>query len=193
MYYSNYESLTFSSGDIYLDKIEIVEYIAKNYKIYTRIDETLEKLYLNKKIIIVNNDYYLIEDYLDEINNATAIYNLINSKMKKIGDLDKYLKIISEKIDVKYNEEQILAIKRALTNNISIITGGPGTGKTTIINGIINAYAAINNITFDNLPKEILLLAPTGRAAKRMSETTAMPASTIHRFLKWIKNEIFLA
>ncbi|NLL02375.1 MAG: ATP-dependent RecD-like DNA helicase, partial [Mollicutes bacterium] len=179
------KSLTFSSGDIYLDKIEIVEYIAKNYKIYTRIDETLEKLYLNKKIIIVNNDYYLIEDYLDEINNATAIYNLINSKMKKIGDLDKYLKIISEKIDVKYNEEQILAIKRALTNNISIITGGPGTGKTTIINGIINAYAAINNITFDNLPKEILLLAPTGRAAKRMSETTAMPASTIHRFLKW--------
>ncbi len=176
---------TFNSGDIYLDKIEIVEYLAKNYKIYTLIDETLEKLYLNKKIIIVNNDYYLIEDYLDEINNATSLGSLINSKPKKIVDFDKHLKMISTKYIIKYNDEQITAIRRALTNNISIITGGPGTGKTTIINGIINIYAALNNISFKDLPNDILLLAPTGRAAKRMAETTAMPASTIHRFLKW--------
>ena len=71
------KSLTFSSGDIYLDKIEIVEFIAKNYKIYIVIDEILENLYLNKKIVIVNNDYYLIEDYLDEINNAKSLTKFI--------------------------------------------------------------------------------------------------------------------
>ncbi len=181
------KNLTFSSGDIYLDKIEIVEFLSSKYKIYIVIDEILEKLYLNKKIVITDNDYYLIDDYLDEINNANSINKLINKKAIKINDFDKYIEKLSEELNITYNEEQILAIKRSLTNNISIITGGPGTGKTTIINGIIKTYGYINQLGQSGLDLRVLLLAPTGRAAKRMSETTGMSASTIHRFLKWDK------
>ncbi len=181
------KKLTFSTGDIYLDKIEIVEDLANYFKIYNLIDETLKKLVLNKKIINDNEDYYLLDDYLDEVNNAISINKLINNKEKTINNLDKYLDITAKSLKITYNDEQILAIKRALTNNISIITGGPGTGKTTIIKGIIKVYSDLKKISEIGINKNVLLLAPTGRAAKRMSETTGLQASTIHRFLKWDK------
>ena len=83
--------------------------------------------------------------------------------------------------NVEYSEKQEDAIKSALKENISIITGGPGTGKTTIIKGIIEGYIAI---TKKDLARErILLLAPTGRAAKRLTEVTHHPAQTIHKAL----------
>ena len=77
--------------------------------------------------------------------------------------------------------------KKALENNILIITGGPGTGKTTIIETIVEIYKEIKDLTYDDLIDKIALLAPTGRASKRMSEATNLPATTIHRFLKWNK------
>ena len=76
-----------------------------------------------------------------------------------------------------------------MRNKINIITGGPGTGKTTIIKGIIELYRVLNKLSYEKLLDELALLAPTGRAAKRMSEETTFPASTIHRFLKWNKED----
>ena len=181
------KKLTFSSGDIYLDKIEMVEYLSRYFKIYISIDSILEYLYINKKIIIDNEDYYLIDDYLNEVNNASSINKLVRQKEKKLTDFDKHLEQVSKDLDITYNEEQINAIKTALTSGISIITGGPGTGKTTIINGIIKMYAYLNKLTPLGLDQKVMLLAPTGRASKKMSETTKMGASTIHRFLKWDK------
>ena len=81
------------------------------------------------------------------------------------------------------------AIKKALENNILIITGGPGTGKTTIIKAITELYQHINKLDYDEFTEKLALLAPTGRASKRMSESTFLPASTIHRFLKWNKDD----
>ena len=109
-----------------------------------------------------------------------------NSKIKGFNTL---IKKCEDEFNIKYNSEQLDAIKCALENNISIITGGPGTGKTTIIKGIVKMYQYLNNLSNDGLREHLSLLAPTGRAAKRMSETTNMPAMTIHRFLKWDKEK----
>lgn len=105
---------------------------------------------------------------------------------------EKQITTILEKLPVKtgikYDEIQIEAIKTALTSKVMLLTGGPGTGKTTIIKGVVEAFAELHEIALDpNQYKEkafpILLAAPTGRAAKRMSEATDLPASTIHRLL----------
>ena len=71
-----------------------------------------------------------------------------------------------------------------------IITGGPGTGKTTIIKAITELYQHVNKLDYDEFTEHLALLAPTGRASKRMSESTFLPASTIHRFLKWNKETL---
>ncbi|MDD2409530.1 MAG: ATP-dependent RecD-like DNA helicase [Bacilli bacterium] len=179
------KELTFKNGDIYLDKIEIIIYLEQVYNITNNINENLEQLVLKKEIIIENEDYYLTNDYLDEVYNGDCIYKLIKEKPKIIIKFDKYLKEIEKKFKIIYSEEQSISIKRALENSISIITGSPGTGKTTIIKGIIEVYKKIYNISC--LDNKVLLLAPTGRAAKKITETTGYQASTIHRFLKWDK------
>lgn len=184
------KELTFHNGDIYLDKIEIIMHLQKTYNIEININNHLENLAIKKEIIIDNDDYYLTSDYLDEVYNSNCITKLINKKSYILKKFPKYLKEIEKKFNICYSPEQAQAIKNALENNISIITGGPGTGKTTIIKGIIEIYKKIYNLSY--LEDKILLLAPTGRAAKKMVESTGYQASTIHRFLKWDKeNNIF--
>ncbi len=186
------KNLSFENGDIYLNKEDIVEYLNRFYKIKVDIGSYLITLASNKEIIIQNEKYYLMNDYLDELNNANCIAYLMKKENTKLTRFKSTIKKIEEEFNINYNEEQLEAIKCSLENNISIITGGPGTGKTTIIKGIIKMYAYLNNLSNDGVRKHISLLAPTGRAAKRMSETSNMPAMTIHRFLKWDKqNNIF--
>ncbi len=186
------KELTFSLGDIYLKEEEIAEYLGKNFKIHEPISEFIKKLIKEKAIMDQNGHLYLMTDYLDELYNATSIAELMQKAPHKITSFEKNISIVEEELNIKYNDEQKHAIKSALTNNISIITGGPGTGKTTIVKGIIKMYSLINKLNDTGLEREVMLLAPTGRAAKRMSETTRLPSSTIHRFLKWDKeNNIF--
>ena len=100
---------------------------------------------------------------------------------------DKDLELLEEEFNCKFDKKQKLAITNALNNKISIITGGPGTGKTTIIKAITNLYQKLNKLSNQELVRDISLLAPTGRASKRISDETNLPSSTIHRFLKWQK------
>ncbi len=97
-------------------------------------------------------------------------------KTRKI-DVDKALEWVQGRLGIKLAAEQASALKKAMEEKVVIITGGPGTGKTTLIRAILEIYGKIT--------EKILLAAPTGRAAKRMSETTGWPASTIHRLLKF--------
>lgn len=105
------------------------------------------------------------------------------------GQLDKTIKRVQRELDIDYDDTQMQAIKGALTHRLFLLTGGPGTGKTTIINAVVHAYAELNQIDLDpnrykgNEVFPIMLAAPTGRAAKRMTETTGLPAGTIHRLL----------
>lgn len=183
--------LTFSFGDIYLDKDEINSGLKRLYGINIEIDNYINYLFNVGKIAIKKDKIYLKEDYDDEVFIADYLSKLYSLSVRNIN-IDKYINKAEKELEIKYNDEQKEAIKRALVNNISVITGGPGTGKTTIIKGIIKTYSLIYKVSDNKISEHVLLLAPTGRASKRMSESTGYGASTIHRFLKWDKeNNIF--
>ena len=90
-------------------------------------------------------------------------------------------------LDIVYNKDQKLAIREAILKDFLVITGGPGTGKTTIIRAICEVYKRLNKLSGHALNNKLALLSPTGRASKRVAEKTLYGASTIHRFLKWNK------
>ena len=129
--------------------------------------------------------------YFAEWGIATSIQRLLD-RTKEIKyaekDLVKGIRRIEKRLGISYGESQEEAIKQALRSPFFILTGGPGTGKTTVINGIVQLFAELNEVDLDpsKYTEEtfpILLAAPTGRAAKRMNETTGLPSGTIHRLL----------
>lgn len=182
------KGLTFANGDVYLSKEEIEDELSKTYNIFCDVTKNFKLLAKRRDIMILGDDYYLMSDYLDELNNALCISTLCKKENKSIVKFDELVDNASKELNILYNKEQKDAIKMALTNRISIITGGPGTGKTTIIKGIIKMYALYNKLNERKLNEQVILLAPTGRASKRMSEACNLGASTIHRFLKWDKD-----
>ena len=149
----------------------------------------LDELKKDSRIVIREDRYYL-KDMYDAECNIVKRFRILNSKENKpnknvnnsIADLEKFFSI-------KYNPDQLEAIRKSVDKDFLIITGGPGTGKTTIIKAILELYRLLNKLSYGELNEKIALLAPTGRAAKRMSEATMFPASTIHRFLKWQKEQ----
>ncbi|HIS91364.1 MAG TPA: ATP-dependent RecD-like DNA helicase [Candidatus Faecisoma merdavium] len=182
-------NLLFTNSDTYLEYDEILESVFNYLKIDLNIDDFdlyLEELINENKIILLDNKYYLKEMYDSEINIINTIKYLENKKIDKLF-LDNRIEELERVNNIKYNDKQKVAIKKSLENNITIITGGPGTGKTTIIKAICELYQNIFKLSYEELTNRIALLAPTGRASKRMSESTNLPASTIHRFLKWNK------
>ncbi len=146
--------------------------------------DTLEK---NNQIIIKDEKYYLKEMYEAETLIVKRFRLLEHNEPKISPNLENIIKEIEQFYNIKFNSEQYLAIKSSYEKDFLIITGGPGTGKTTIMKGITELYRQMKKISFDKLSEKIALLAPTGRAAKRLSEATGLQASTIHRFLKWQK------
>ena len=181
--------LLFINSDTYLEYDEILESVFNYLKIDLNVDDFdlyLEELINENKIILLDEKYYLKEMYDSEINITNTIRYLENKKIDKLF-LDNRIEELEKVNNIKYNDKQKEAIKKSLENNITIITGGPGTGKTTIIKAICELYQNIFKLSYEELTNRIALLAPTGRASKRMSESTNLPASTIHRFLKWNK------
>lgn len=182
--------ITYKSGDTYLEFNNIYESTLKYLNIgvlESVFASYLEDLNRSGKIVIDDDKYYLKEIFIAEVNISWRIKELVKSGKKKYKKIDDYLSAIESVNNIKYDAKQKEAIKQSLLNGLTIITGGPGTGKTTIVKGIIDLYQTINNLDYQTLTSEITLLAPTGRAAKRLSEATNTPAMTIHRFLKWHK------
>ena len=98
-------------------------------------------------------------------------------------DIQTEIKHIQAEFNINYGKAQKNAIQKAIQSKVFLLTGGPGTGKTTVINGIIKAYANLHQIDLQKSDLPIILAAPTGRAARRMNELTGLPSATIHRHL----------
>ena len=179
--------LTFKTGDTYSYKDEIINSLNDEFSILIDKDDYFSMLNNEGKIIIDKDKYYLREYYDAENNIVKNLFDIKTSNIFKEKDTSKYIKSIEKENNIKYNKEQIDAITSIFKDNIVIITGGPGTGKTTIINGMLNLYKKVFKYTDNGLISRVALIAPTGRASKRMSEACKFGACTIHRYLKWNK------
>ena len=184
------KQIAFQMGNTYTNKEELINGLKVFYNI--SIDEEqifvfLEELKQDAEIFLDNDRIYLSEYYLAEKDIANNLKTINQKEIKSIKNFDEKIEKLQKMIGITYDELQIKAIYQALSNNISIISGGPGTGKTTIINAIVKLYIEINRLTPIQIVENIALLAPTGRAAKKLSSSTGLPAYTIHKFLKWYK------
>lgn len=174
-------------GDTLIKKEELFLRLKRCFNSNFTIDIFLlniDKLKRNKRIVEINDSYMLYNYYDCEMFIMNTINNL--NKIKNIYDNDKIIKYIKDyekKYSIVFNESQHIAIKASIMNNFYIITGGPGTGKTTIIRAIVEILK--EKLGVDS--RDIALLAPTGRSAKRMTEAVGAPGYTIHKFLKWNK------
>ena len=147
--------------------------------IYTNLlisNEIVVDFYDEEKIIYLSY-FYEAENYI-----SSKISKMIfNKEFKILENIDKEIENFIKKLSIKLSKIQISAIKSCFLQNVSIITGGPGTGKTTIINTIANIFLSLGY--------NIALAAPTGRAAKRIEETTKIESKTIHRLLGYVPNK----
>ncbi len=163
-------------------KENLIEYVKTLLNVNEAvIEDGIINLKVNNEIIIEERDeeewVYLYSFYNAENQIAERITKLDKARnVKKVSNIEKELKLVEERTDILLSEKQKEAIRAINDNNVTIITGGPGTGKTTIIKSIIEIYK--------QKKYKIVLCAPTGRAAKRMSETTGEEASTLHRLLE---------
>ena len=145
------------------------------------IENSIINMKASKEVYIENREektwVYLYYYYMVEENIASKLLTLDKARnIKKIPHLNKEIKEIEKETNIFLSEKQKEAIEAVNNNNVCIITGGPGTGKTTIIKSIIELYKKHK--------KKAVLCAPTGRAAKRMTETTGQEAKTLHRLLE---------
>ncbi len=184
------KSYSFNTGNVYGSISDIYNLlnnsfnISLNYEIYINYLDDLSKELL---VLVENDNVYLIDNYEDEYTIANLLKSINDNKIIKKNYKDE-IKELENILNITYNDDQKNAIEEALNNNITIISGGPGTGKTTLINAIVKLYIKENNYSNLDILENIALLAPTGRAAKKMSVSTNLPASTIHRYLKWNKD-----
>lgn len=177
-------------GHSYYYKEELLPLLPKVLTIPITEDEwqeALNSLLNDVRIVLKDEKIYLAEMYEAE-TLITKRIRLLNRNAPHIEkELESKLKDLELFYGITYNAEQKQAIKESCERDFLIITGGPGTGKTTIMKGITELYRQLNKLSYSDLQDRIALLAPTGRAAKRMSESTNLKSSTIHRFLKWQK------
>ena len=163
-------------------KSNLIEYVKQLLDVSEAIIEnSIINLKVNNEIVVENRNeeewIYLYNYYKTEEEIARGIMRLKDARnTKKVANIEKELKLVEEKTDIILSDKQKEAIRAINDNNVTIITGGPGTGKTTIIKSIIEIYKTRKY--------KIVLCAPTGRAAKRMTETTGEEASTLHRLLE---------
>ncbi|QHJ71545.1 ATP-dependent RecD-like DNA helicase [Planococcus halotolerans] len=190
-----------SEGHVYMDAKTLIPQVKEMLEARQQEEITIEAI--SKAAIELNEEskvageetrLYLPSLYYSEVGIATKLETLLASQENRDGfpssEVRKALGEAEERLGVNYAETQVQAIESSLNSSVMILTGGPGTGKTTVVRGLVEVYAELHGLSLDpkdyakkKEPFPIILAAPTGRAAKRLSESTELPAMTIHRLL----------
>ena len=178
----------YATGHSYINQLELFtlinNFLKDNPIDRALYDELITGLVNNKLIISIDNNLFDYDLYYKETSLAKIISDkLINSQPLFSNQLidEAYFKT-SQNINITLNKEQELAVKNAFKNSLLIITGGPGTGKSTIVKVILDMFVKLNNDN-PNALLNVALLAPTGKASKRLIEITNVEAQTIHKYL----------
>lgn len=159
-----------------------------------KLDEMLQYLNEEKRLIIENEQVAIPSLYYSEIKSVQNLFRIKThtNKLTEIeqSDLQMHIGEIEDANQVNYAASQKEALQTAINSKVMLLTGGPGTGKTTVIKGIVELYAEIHGLSLDyddyvNDDYPVVLAAPTGRASKRLQESTGLEAMTIHRLIGW--------
>ncbi|MCM3611337.1 ATP-dependent RecD-like DNA helicase [Planococcus sp. MERTA32b] len=190
-----------SEGHVYIDAKTLIPQVKEMLEARQREEISIEAISqaaieLNEESKVAGEEtrLYLPSLYYSEVGIATKLETLLASQENRDGfpssEVRKALGEAEERLGVSYAETQVQAIESSLNSSVMILTGGPGTGKTTVVRGLVEVYAELHGLSLDpkdyakkKEPFPIILAAPTGRAAKRLSESTELPAMTIHRLL----------
>ncbi|MCJ1908733.1 SF1B family DNA helicase RecD2 [Planococcus ruber] len=190
-----------SEGHVYMDAKTLIPLVKEMLESSQRDEISIEAI--SKAMIELNEEskvageetrLYLPSLYYSEVGIATKLETLLGSQANRdrfpASEVRRALGEAEERLGVNYAETQIQAIDGSINSSVMILTGGPGTGKTTVVRGLVEVYAELHGLSLDpkdyakkKEPFPIILAAPTGRAAKRLSESTELPAMTIHRLL----------
>lgn len=167
------------AGFVYMPEERLVKESVYRLEVAAeRVMDVLESMEMDKTVIFDEaRNVYLPKLYYAELNCARMLLDLNVPMVRKDSTYDAVIRQLEAREELELDDQQRIAVKEAMSNGLLIVTGGPGTGKTTTINMIIRCLQEEG--------MEILLAAPTGRAAKRMSEATGYEAQTIHRLLEY--------
>ncbi|MCB5235699.1 MULTISPECIES: ATP-dependent RecD-like DNA helicase [Niallia] len=193
---SNQEGHVYLQAEYLLEKVKVLlEENQKEEIEFSPIAEQIIQLEEEGKIIVEDKKIYLPSLFFSEKGLVRNIKRVMEqSEYKDQFPESEFLLALGnleDRIGVQYAPSQREAIQTALMSPMLILTGGPGTGKTTVIKGIVELYGELHGCSLDpndyknDEPYPFILAAPTGRAAKRMAESTGLPAVTIHRLLGW--------
>ncbi|MCG7338549.1 ATP-dependent RecD-like DNA helicase [Staphylococcus sp. ACRSN] len=159
-----------------------------------QLEKVMQQLVDNDKLIRQENEVAIPSLYYSELKSVQNLYRnfTYTNKLKEIEQSDLLMEIgeIENRNDVNYAESQREALQTSINSKVMLLTGGPGTGKTTVIKGIVELYAEIHGLSLDyddykNDDFPVVLGAPTGRASKRLADATGLEAMTIHRLIGW--------
>lgn len=180
-----FEHRGFQKGDTYLMLDQIEMHLKQKLNVTVDMMRHLDALVASGKIKEADGKYALSIAYFSASKLANKIREIASHNIKITHELDEVVMRVENSNQITYTPVQKEAMVTALASKISVITGGPGTGKTTIIEGILKAYLLMHDLNIDDheVQSQIALMAPTGRAAKRMRDVLGFPAKTIHSTL----------